>query len=99
MTNFIYWLGWRYETFLKGSLGDKLIDIAVFLIVISFVVGWVILLASLALEKIFPKSENKIENFLQNVSKPIGFILKYSIIVLGTLFGLYFVAAILGWAP
>ena len=83
---------------MKESMGDTLFNVACIVLVSTFIVGWILLIAVMLAQKLFPAIEAKAENFLQKISKPIGQIQKYSFIIMIVLFLLRLLAGLLGWA-
>ena len=78
-------------------IGDKLFIIAAYIFGSAFVVGWLVLIIVMILEWIFPKSEWRLENFLQKISFPIEILQKYSLIALLVLLFIRWISGILGW--
>lgn len=61
-------------------LGDRVINILIIAFASTFVLGWIFLLTIMLLEWIFPKIEYELEHFLKRISKPLSYVLKYTII-------------------
>jgi len=80
-------------------LGDTLFNVACVVLVSTFIGGWILLIAVMLVQKLFPAVESRAENFLQKISKPIGQIQKYVFIMMIVLLLLRFFAGLLGWAP
>ena len=84
---------------MKEPLGDTIFWILIIILGSTLILGWVVLLTVTFLQWIIPKSNDKLEKFLQTASKPLGIVQKYSIYSAVILFILRLVVGWLGWAP
>lgn len=84
---------------MKEPLGDTIFWIMAVIFGSAFIGGWILLLTVMFLQWLLPNSNEKLEKFLQKVSKPLGLIQKYSIYCIIILFILRLVVGWLGWAP
>jgi len=83
----------------EEPLGDKVFDIIVVTLGIIWLAGWVFLLVTMLIQKLFPRTESKLERFLQGASKPLGFVQKYLLIVAILLLLVKLLARWFGWIP
>lgn len=82
------------------SLGDGIIMVLAIALIATWIIGWILLLVMTALQYIFPKSKDKIENIMQSIFKPVGSILQISfwgIIFFLALAFFVMIAHSLGW--
>ena len=78
-------------------LGDRLLNILIVVFIGTYLLGWLILLLSILLQKILPKHEEKIEAILQKIGNICSFIMKYSAIIGIVLFVVRILGEWLGW--
>jgi len=62
------------------SLVNKLFGITIVTLFITWTANWILLFLIEIIQKLFPKTESKMEKLLQIISKPLGIIQKYALI-------------------
>lgn len=75
-------------------LGEILYTVAAYVFGFTFVFGWIILISVSLLQWALPKYEDKLEDFLQNIGKPLSFLQKYSLWAIGILLA---IGLLTGW--
>jgi cytochrome c biogenesis protein CcdA len=78
-------------------LGDKIIQLLMYVFAVTWGLGWVFLLLIMLFEKLFPNFERKGEGFLKSMGKFLSPVMKYSLIAVGILILIQFLATWLGW--
>ena len=78
-------------------LGDKIIQLLMYIFAVSWGLGWVILVLIMLFEKLFPNFERKGESFLKTIEKFLSPIMKYSLIAVAILILIQLLATWLGW--
>lgn len=84
---------------MSKPFGDLLFDIAIIILLITWIGGWIILIVASLTQKIFPTSDTIVEKFLQVISAPLSIIQKYALIIVVILFFMRLIIGWLGWAP
>jgi len=82
---------------MKEPIGEILLGVAAITLGIAWITGWVWVLISILIQKIFPKAEPKVEKISQVVVNIIGPIQKYSLIALIVIFALGLLARLLNF--
>jgi len=80
-------------------LGDTIFDILIAVLIIAWGVGWIVLLATMSVQKMFPGLEPHAERFLQGSGKLIERIQQAALVSAAILFLIRLLAGWLGWAP
>lgn len=64
----------------------KLFEISIYIFIAIWIFGWFLLMLLTLLPKLFPKSEQSIESFLQRVGDKLSFVQTVALITAGVLF-------------
>lgn len=84
---------------MNQPLGEIVFDILIAVLILTWGIGWIVLLATMSIQKMFPSLEPRAEGFLQNSGRLIGRIQQVMLVTAAILLLIKLLASWLGWAP